>query len=75
MAPYVGIASILISDRASFLVRKMVSKKAFLEGLTVRELRRLAKEYGARGQLKADLVDSLKKKTRGVPVEELKAKL
>lgn len=53
----------------------MVSKKAFLEGLTVRELRGLAKEYGARGRLKADLIDSLKKKTRGVPVEELKAKL
>jgi len=52
-----------------------VTKKAFLEGLTVRELRRLAKEYGARGELKADLVDSLMKKTRGVPVEELKVKL
>lgn len=57
------------------MVRKMVSKRAFFEGLTVRELRGLAREYGARGRVKADLVDSLMKKTRGVPVGQLKAKL
>lgn len=51
--------------------KKRATKKAFFEGLNMKELRRLARVYGAKGRSKADLVDALRKKTWGVPIEEI----
>lgn len=55
--------------------KKRVTKKSFLDGLTVGKLRMLAKKYAATGRSKAELAYNLWKKTRGVPIEKLKKDL